>query len=96
MIEIPLTGGAANAHQELSVQLGDHLVDLKINWVTRFECWTMDVSVGGVVKMAGVMLLPSADLSESYRADLGRWMFDGEQPTLDNLGQENRLVWIDG
>lgn len=96
MIEIPLTGGAANAHQSLSVQLGDNLVDLEINYLTRFDQWTMNVSVGGVVKIAGAMLLPSADLSESFRAGLGKFMFAGDVPTLDNLGKNNQLVWTDG
>ena len=96
MIEIPLTGGAANAHQTLSVQLGDNLVDLEINYLTRFGQWEMKASVGGVLKMAGVMLLPSADLSESFRAGLGQFVFTGDEPTLDNLGKNNQLVWIDG
>ena len=96
MIEIPLSGGANNAHQSLSVQLGDNYCELNINWVTRFECWTMDVLVDSVVVMAGVMLLPSADLSTTYRAGIGSFAVTGEMPTLDNLGIANKLVWFNG
>ena len=95
-VEIPLQGGARNAHQTLSVQLGENFVELRINYITRFDTWTMDVVLGGATKIAGAMLLPSADVSASHRAGLGRFLFIGERPTLDNLGDENKLVWFDG
>lgn len=96
MIQIPLTGGAENSHQEQSIQLGDNFVQLRINYITRFDGWAMDVLVGGVIKIAGAMLEPNAVISASYRAGLGQFLFLGDQPTLDNLGSANQLVWIDG
>ena len=96
MIEIPMSGGAENAHQSQSIQLGDNYCELHINWVTRFECWTMDVLVDAVVVMAGIMLLPSAGLSTTYRAGIGSFAMTGDNPTLDNLGSSNKLVWFNG
>lgn len=96
MITIPLNGGAASAHQTFSMQLGDNYLDFRLNYITRTGQWCLDISLDGVALIAGGMLEPSAELTAFTDADIGRLLFYGEQPTLDNLGLTNWLVWVDG
>lgn len=93
MIQIPLQGGAANAHQEMFIQLGDNYCELHINYITTLEAWCCDIYVEGVLQMAGMMLVPDVEISSTYESTIGDFYFVGDQPTLDNLGKENGLVW---
>lgn len=95
MITIPLVGGAVNSHQTQYIQLGDNFCELVINYITITGDWVMDISVEGVSKMSGVMLKPSCEVSAIYNAGLGRFFFVGDEPTLDNLGTDNALVWYE-
>jgi hypothetical protein len=92
---IPLVGGAANAHQTQSVQLGDNFLEFRINYITRFKCWSVDISREGASLASGAMLAPGADIIATHNADIGRLLFVGDEATLDNLGQSNSLIWSD-
>lgn len=94
MITIPLQGGAVNAHQILEIQLGDNTVEFRINWVTTQGYWSADLYVEGVLQCAGVVLLPGDELIGKFNTGLGLLVLAGEQPTLDNLGNANQLVWV--
>jgi hypothetical protein len=95
MIEIPLSGGAANAHQIQFVQLGGNFLELQINYITTSEEWAINVLNEGVMLMAGVALKPNCEISLAYRAGVGRFVMVGDEPTLDNLGKSNKLVYVD-
>lgn len=97
MKEIPLANGSANAHQQFSVQLGDNYLDFSINYIsyTDTPSWSMDISRDGTPLVLGAMLVPGADVSDNYRAGIGRFIFVGDEPTLDNLGVNNNLVWVE-
>ena len=95
MITVPLVGGAVNAHQEFSVQLGDNFLTFKINYITRFASWSLDIYREGVLLIAGAMLVPDAEITKNYSAEIGKLYFVGTEPTLDNLGLSNTLVWSD-
>ncbi len=45
---------------------------------------------------ACVMLEPGCDIIESYKLTdtLGQIFLSGDDPTLDNLGTDNTLVWF--
>lgn len=94
MITIPLQGGAVNAHPVFQIQLGDNLVEFRINWVSTESYWSADLYVEGVLKCAGVILLVGDELIGTYNSGLGRLVMSGDEPTLDNLGTSNTLVWI--
>lgn len=96
MITIPLEGGAANAHQAFSMQLGDNYLDFRLNYLTRDGQWCMDVMLDDVTIIAGGMLLPNAEMTQFVDSEIGRLFFYGEEPTLENLGLTNWLVWVDG
>ena len=47
--------------------------------------------------MSGVMLKPDACevVSNVCAGPIGRFFFVGDEPTLDNLGTDNALVWYE-
>lgn len=101
MLTIPLESGAANAHQRFSIQLGDNFLDFRIDYITRSESssgfapWVLDISREGELLAAGLALVPGSNIAEHMAEDIGALYFVGDQPTLDNLGKSNSLVWDD-
>ena len=85
-MEIPLTGGSANAHQRLTVQAGDAFLQLELNYISSGQ-WAVDISREGTLLAAGLMLEPNSNLLELYDLDIGSLIFVGEETTLDNLGR---------
>jgi len=94
MITIPLSNGAVNAHPVFEIELGDNTVEFRINWNTTEQYWSADLYVEGELKCAGVILLVGDELISAYNAGLGKLVMVGIDPTLDNLGVDNRLIWI--
>lgn len=95
MITVPLAGGAVNSHQQFNIQLGENFLQFTINYITRFNEWSVDIRREGVLLIAGAMLNPNAEITKNYNAGIGKLVFVGDEPTLDNLGQSNSLVWTD-
>lgn len=95
MIEIPLQAGAQNSHQRFAVQLGDNLVDFRLDWNFLYDRWAVNLSIEGASILSGGILAAGAAVNR-HAPDMGRLYFVGEDATLDNLGKSNTLVWIDG
>lgn len=101
METIPLIGGAVNAHQVFSAQVGENFLEFKLDYITRSETdsnfapWVMNISKEGVLLVAGLALVPGSNILEHYNLDIGAMYFTGEFPTLGNLGLSNKLVWDD-
>ena len=92
---IPLEGRSVNAHQFFTVELGENLVDFRLNYIQTGQ-WAVDLSIDGEIIAAGVMLEPNANVIENYNLDLGgQLVFVGDETTLDNLGKNNSLHWIE-
>lgn len=95
MINVPLQNGAENAHQVFTMQLGDNLLEFRVNYITLAgPAWSMDILREGVLLVAGAMLEPNAVVTRSYDADIGSFVFTGDEVTLNNLGVANKLTWI--
>lgn len=95
MINIPLVGGAANAHQIFTVQLGSNFLQFTLNYITvAGPAWSLDIDREGVRLVSGAMLEPGADIIQHYNAGIGKLIFVGDDVTLDNLGANNSLVWV--
>lgn len=95
MITIPLKNGASNAHQLFTVQLGDNFLQFRLNYITvAGPAWSVDISREGVTLISGAMLEPNAVITDGYDAGIGKLVFIGDDVTLDNLGVNNRLVWV--
>ena len=95
MITIPLKSGAGNAHQVFFIQLGDNFLEFRLNYITRFPSWSLDILQEGDVLISGAMLVSGADITKHFNADIGRLLFVGDDPTIDNLGKANSLLWED-
>ena len=93
MITIPIQGGLVNAHQVFFVQLGENFLEFRLNYITRFAIWSLDIYREGELLIAGAMLVSGADITKNYNADIGRLLFVGDDPTIENLGKSNKLVW---
>lgn len=95
MITIPLLNGANNAHYEFTIQLGDNFLQFVVNYITESgPSWSVDISREGVTLINGAMLEPNAIITDNYNAGIGRLVFVGDDVTLDNLGVDNKLVWV--
>ena len=97
MLAIPLTSGAANAHQRFSVQLGENLLSFEIDFVSYLDepYWSMNIIRDGSMLVAGAMLEPGCDVIQGYRAGIGMLVFTGAEVTLNNLGIDNALTWVE-
>ena len=92
---IALSGGVANAFQTVNANLGGNAVTLRLSYVTLLDSWAMDIYQEGAPLFAGIMLLVNADMLEAWnvRDSFGAMTMVGVEPTLDNLGKANVLVW---
>ncbi|MCK5126788.1 MAG: hypothetical protein KAR42_11080 [candidate division Zixibacteria bacterium] len=93
---IPLVGGAVNAHQKFEVQLGKTFAQFEIDYRTLTEQWSASITVEGVELVSGASLQPNVDIIQHWQlgGTLGQLVFVGDDPTLDNLGASNSLVWV--
>jgi hypothetical protein len=104
---IPLSGGEENANQLVTVQLGDFLVDIELHYQQSGQ-WLAYVLPNGDTGdlptytvndkeyiFPSIMLEPGADIIKSYAVTnvFGQLFLFGEEPTLNNLGSNNKLVW---
>ena len=104
---IPLQGTATFANYSQSIDLGDYSYEIELHYQQNGQ-WSMDIIADGDVGdipietvngqnyvAMGVMLEGGADLVEMYNITetFGQLFFVGEDATLDNLGQDNKLVW---
>src|SRR5690606_15630303 len=98
MIEIRLRRGSANAHQRFTQRLGGNLLEFRVRYLAYQEVplWIMDIFRDGAPLALGMGLNAGAVMSEAYNvpADVGRFVFVGAEATLENLGRDNRLVWL--
>lgn len=93
MSTIPISGGAVNAHQTFSVQLGANLIEFELNFLQSGQ-WSVNLTLEGVRIAAGLMLEPNADIVSSNQLDIGKLIFIGSDTTLNNLGVDNSLIWV--
>ena len=92
MILIPLLSGHENSHQRFSIQLGDNLLDFRLDWIYYYRFWSMSISVEGVNRLSGGVL-SAGTVVNRHVIDLGVLTFEGSDATLNNLGKDNKLIW---
>ncbi|MGL5223569.1 MAG: phage baseplate plug family protein [Plesiomonas shigelloides] len=97
METVKLKAGTVNSHYKFSQQLGDNYLDFVQNYIsyTDVPAWSLDIYRDGSALALGAMLEPGCDVIESYRAGIGRLVFTGKSVTLDNLGIDNQLIWVE-
>lgn len=92
--EIELKGGSVNADSRYSAQLGDNFVEFHLQYLQTGQ-WSVNIVSNGEPVIDGAILEPNADLTKNYPGlGLGRLIFIGKDTTLNNLGSENKLIWV--
>ena len=86
--------------QTFSAQLGSNTLTLELQWMARLAVFRVNISTAaGTVLTAGRFLQPGVDLLAGLypppKAAYGSLTLEGKQPTPDNLGVDNTLVWAD-
>lgn len=86
--------------QTFSAPLGKNTLIIKMQWMVRLGVFRVNISTPlGVVLTAGRFLLPGSDLLAGLypppQIAYGSLKIEGDQPTPDNLGVTNQLVWSD-
>ena len=103
---IPLDGGEDNANQSFTAQLGDYYLKFELHYQQSGQ-WLMNILPVGDTELttfdindktylcAPVMLEGGCDIIEEYNLTdtLGQLFIVGDEPTLDNLGSSNQLIW---
>lgn len=96
MKQIPLAGGLPNAHQTFSVVLGESELDFELDYLAYIDVpsWNLSIKKDEEYIIQGLLLKVGADLLDGYHLGIGRLFLIGDEPTLENLGITNQLIWI--
>lgn len=86
--------------QSFSARLGNNTLTIEMQWMARRAVFRVNILTAlGVTLTAGRILLPGADLLAGLypppQVSYGSLILEGDQPTPDNLGVTNLLVWSD-
>jgi len=86
--------------QTFSARLGKNTLTIELQWMARLEVFRVNiVNALGVPLTSGRFLLPGVDLLANLypppQVSYGSLTIEGDQPSPDNLGLTNTLVWSD-
>jgi hypothetical protein len=86
--------------QTFSARLGKNTLVIELQWMVRLEVFRVNILTPlGVTLTAGRFLLPGSGLLAGLypppQIAYGSLKLEGDQPTPDNLGVANQLVWSD-
>lgn len=88
--------------QEFSAQLGANLLRFKIQWLTQYAAFRVDILRADNTPLTqGRILNVGADLLDGLyptpaEGEFGTLELVGDEATPDNLGINNSLVWSNG
>lgn len=76
------------------ITLGDDEYEIRLDWSYNGSFYRVRILREGVeLPIGGKGLNPNVDLLEQLKLGIGKLYLEGAQPTLDNLGLDNRLVY---
>ncbi|WP_060476727.1 phage baseplate plug family protein [Pseudomonas monteilii] len=86
--------------QTFTAQLGVNTLTIELQWAVRLQVFQVNIrAASGALLTAGRYLLPGVDLLAGLyppsKVAYGSLTLEGAQPTPDNLGKDNLLVWSD-
>lgn len=103
--EIKIQSGVNKAIQSANARIFDVEYDFNFTWNELLQYWNIDISVNGEVLRTqiplnlGQNLFRGIDFSKIYLTDVTKndiiLTIVNAQPTLDNLGNESRLVFFE-
>ena len=94
--EIPLNGGVEYSHQTFVVNIAEREITFKLDYCGYVDTpfWNLDLYENGEPLVEGLTLQGGCDLIAPYHLGLGKLFLVGDEPTLDNLGVSNSLLWV--
>lgn len=86
--------------QTFSARLGKNTLTIELQWTAQLEVFQVNILTSlGVTLTAGRYLITGVDLLSGLypppQISYGSLALEGDQPTPDNLGVANLLVWSD-
>ena len=90
MTEIPLPQG--RPHIRFTADLGGVRLRLRLDWLTRWGYFNVELYRDESLLIGGVGLHPGVDLLDGLDLGVGQLYLDGAAPTPANLGEANTLV----
>ncbi|WP_210668961.1 phage baseplate plug family protein [Pseudomonas protegens] len=86
--------------QTFNAPLGSNTLVIELQWMARLEVFRVSIrTASGTLLTAGRFLLPDVNLLAGLypppKVNYGSLTLEGKQPTPDNLGIDNTLVWSD-
>lgn len=90
---IPLTAGLP--YQRFSVQLSGRLIEFELRWMAQYAFFAVNLFEDGEPITLGRGLNPGINLVKGLNSGLGAIYLEGRQPTINSLGERNRLLYDD-
>lgn len=96
MIEIPLRNGAEYARHQFIVNVGDNQILIKQEFLSYLDTpqWVISVYRESLPVVLSKPLVPNVEITSQAKMNIGRIVFVGSEATLDNLGEDNKLIWV--
>lgn len=94
--EITLQHGVEYSHTSFVVNIAEREITFKLDWCgyPNSPFWNLDLEENGVPLVQGLTLQGGCDLLAPYHLGIGKLFLVGDEPTLDNLGEANTLLWV--
>ena len=83
----------ATAYYTFNVELANLVALVTLNWVTTKGFYKVSITIDNEEVVRGKGLHPDIDLLKSTELAIGKLYLEGAEPTLDNIGIDNRLVY---
>ena len=96
MIEIPLRSGAEYARHQFIVNVGDNQLLIKQEYLSYLDTpqWVISIFRESLPVVLSKPLVPNVEITSQAKMNIGRIVFVGGEATLDNLGEDNKLIWV--
>lgn len=82
-------------YQRFSVNVDGHSLSFALRWLQNYSYFAVDIYENGEPVTLGKGLNPDINLVRGLNTALGAIYLSGSQPTIDNLGVSNMLVYDD-
>ena len=96
MIEIPLKSGYEYSKHSFMVNLENNQLLFKQEYLSYVENphWIISIYRDSLPIVVSRALLANTEITTFSTMNIGRLVFVGKEATLDNLGVDNKLIWV--
>lgn len=90
---LPLNSGST--YQRFTAELSGRVLRFELRWMYQYEFFAVDIYEGETAITQGRGLHPGINLVGGLLTGLGAIYLEGDSPTVDNLGVDNKLRYDD-